>query len=469
MMPSNLDAEQAVLGAILDQPEVIDEIGGLRSTHFYDPVHGRLFEALKKRQLNGLSCDAVTVAQAFQGDEGLVSLGGVAYLATLLNAAPSMSVVSQYAAIVTDMAARRAIITACDAGKVKAETIGLSDGCEAPRIASEIEAELQAIEDADAVGSGSFAGSMVRGFVSRLVGSHNGQTPPMLTFGMVDIDEALGPIGSEDVIILGGRTSMGKSAVAQQLGCMIAEQGAGVMFFALEMSDDQMSARLVSSYQRHKYGNIAYKDVYSAYGGLKKLSNTEIEAIEDAQGVVEALPLIVDTRGGLRPSQVMAAARKARRNFEVKGVKLGLIVIDHIGEMQADGMARSDYERASAIASSLKVMAKALQVPILACVQINREAEKTDNKRPNRSMLRDSGRIEEIADSILLCYRPSYYLERDKPNLNDTEKLMEWKEKLDATRNDLSLIVDKARMGKPGVIDLWFDPATTRIRSKITN
>ena len=465
MQPSNLDAEMAVLGAIILNTANLDDIGTLRLTHFFDPVHSRLYADILSRHTSNQPTDTITLAKAFGSDETLKSLGGVGYLARLVNEACDDSVVLDYAKIITDLAARRAIITACQNGIERAGNFEMSGASDAVKIAAEIETALQRIENATAIGSGAFAGAASLAFLDQLDRTQRGESPPMMKFGLADIDEAIGPIGQDDVIILGGRTSMGKSAVAQQLGQMLAEQGHGVMFFALEMNEAQMSARMLASYARHNFGRLSYRDVYAMAGGLARMSDTASAALRVAQASIASLPIIIDTRGGLKPSEITAAVRKAKRNFEARGVKLGAIIIDHIGEMGADEKVSSDYERASSIARSLKPITKAFSVPVIACVQINREAERSSDKRPNRSMLRDSGRIEEVADTILLTYRPGYYTEREKPDGGDTDKLLAWQNKMEDQKNKLELIVDKARMGKPGVIDLWFDPATTRIMS----
>jgi replicative DNA helicase len=464
--PRNLDAEQTVLGAIIADSIGLEEVPLLRGTHFFDPVHGRLFDAIKTRQGACQPFDSVTLMTAFGDDEGLKQIGGAGYLATLLNCACDPVAIPDYAKIITDLAGRRAIMAACQSGIERAANVGLTDGQEAPRIAAEVETALQRIEDASAVGVGTFVGASARTFLDKLVAAQNGDVQPMSSFGMPDIDDVIGPLGTDDVIILGGRTSMGKSAVSMQLAMMLAEQGQGVSYFALEMNEAQMQARLQSAYARHKYGELAYMDIYAAYGGMRKLQPSAIEALQEAKIKIASLPIIMDYRGGISPSEVTAAVRKHKRNLEAQGVKLGAVFIDHIGEMKPDERAGSEYEKASSIARALKPMAKAFGAPIVACVQINREAEKTDKKKPSRSMLRDSGRIEEVADTILLVYRESYYLERDRPDEADTEKYEAWINRLAATKNKLEIIVDKARMGRPGLIDVWFNPATTEIKSK---
>jgi replicative DNA helicase len=258
---------------------------------------------------------------------------------------------------------------------------------------------------------------------------------------------------------------MGKSAVAQQMAMLVAMQGKGVGFFALELSQDQMAARMLSALAKPEYGMLPYSKIYRVRAGLDKIDPSDVMALRAASKKLQSLPMFIDTRGGLRPSEVMAACRRIKRNFEKRGAPLSLIVIDHIGEMSPDNHCTSDYERASSIARWLKQATKALQVPILACVQINREAEKTNDKKPNRSMLRDSGRIEEIADSILLVHREAFYVERNKPSLTDPA-FVEWQCDYERVKNKLTMICDKARMGRPGVAELWFCPGTTKLEDK---
>ena len=459
-MPRNLEAEQALLGSIIDTPSLLDDLSTLRASHFYDPVHARLFEAVKAKHQKQERIDAVILATAFQADEGLKQIGGVAYLGTLLNDACHPDVAPHYAGIVSDFAARRAIIAACQAGMERASNIALADGIEAPRIASEVEGALQRIEDASAIGAGVYAGKVADNLTARLKDKLAGNEWDLLSFGIPEIDDKLGPIGNNDVIILGGRTSMGKSAVAQQLAQRIAEQGRGVAFFAMEMSEEQMAARLISSYVKR---NLAYTDIIR--GNVKPY---DLPAIVEATEHIATLPIVFDHRGGLRPSEVIAACRKFKRTLKVNGVDLGLIVLDHIGLMSSDEPTQNDYARMSSVARKLKEIAKAVGCAVLACTQINREGEKRDGNKPTRADLRDSGHIEEIADAIILTYRPAYYLARNKPGDDkDEAEHNAWNLKLEREKNKLDLIFDKVRMGETGTVDVWFDPATTRLRSKM--
>jgi replicative DNA helicase len=459
-LPRNLEAEQALLGSIIDTPSLIDDLATLRPSHFYDPVHGRLFEAVKAKQMQQERVDAIMLATAFEADEGLKQIGGPAYLATLLNEACDPDAARDYARIVSDMAARRAIINVCQAGVQKAGTVNLDDGVEASKIAAEVEGALQRIEDASAVGAGVYAGRVAGNLAAKLQGKLNGDDWDLLNFGIAEIDDKLGPIGNNDVIVLGGRTSMGKSAVAQQMAQCIAEQGRGVAFFAMEMSEEQMAARLISSYSSR---NLAYTDIIR--GNIKPY---DMQAIKDASDKISALPIVFDHRGGLRPSEIIAACRKFRRAMQANGVELGLIVLDHIGLMASDEPTQNDYARMSSVARKLKEIAKAIGCAVLACTQINREGEKREGSKPTRADLRDSGHIEEIADAIILTYRPAYYLARNKPGDDkEQDEHDTWSLKMEQQKNRLDLIFDKVRMGETGTVEVWFDPATTRMKSRM--
>jgi replicative DNA helicase len=191
-----------------------------------------------------------------------------------------------------------------------------------------------------------------------------------------------------------------------------------------------------------------------------------MQALREAERKVSALPIIFDHRGGLRPSEVIAACRKFKRSMQAQGVELSLVVLDHIGLMASDEATSNDYARMSSVARKLKEIAKALGCAVLACTQINREGEKRDGNRPTRADLRDSGHIEEIADAIILTYRPAYYTQRNPPRDDaELEEHEKWRGKLEREKNRLELIFDKVRMGSTGCVDVWFDPATTRVLS----
>ena len=457
-MIRNLDAEMAVVGCALAWPEVLDDLAGLLPTHLSEPPLARLLAGMLERRQKGLPCDAVGMAGAIGTDPAWKELGGAEFVARVMNDGCGPDAIPDYAALLIDLSQRRDIARICQEGAAQAANIQMHDGLEAGTIACQIEGQLLAVLDSRTSGLGQYAGRAAGDVVTQLRDRVEGRGEPLRTFGLPEIDERLGPIGRHDVIILGGRTSMGKSAVAQQLACMIAEQGMGVCFFAFEMSSEQMGARMLSAYcsQSIPYSQIARQDV----------DRHQIPLLERAAEKVAALPMVLDHSGAKRPSQVIAMCRRARRSFEVKGVKLGLIVLDHIGLMDSDEPASNDYARMSSVARSLKKIAKALDCPVLACTQINRAGENRENNRPTRSDLRDSGHIEEIADAIILCYREVYYLERNPPKFEDAEKCAEWESQVRAKRNDLELIFDKVRMGSTGVARLWFDPATTALKTR---
>ncbi len=458
MTARNLEAEMAVVGCALSFPEVLDDLSCLQPHHLSEPPLARLLAGMMDRRSKALPCDAVAMASAIASDPAWQELGGPAFVGKVMHEGCDPAAIPDYAALLIDLAQRREIARICTEGATLAATVRMGDGLEAGTIACQIESQLGNVLDARTQGLGVYAGRAAGDVLGALRDRVEGRGEPLRTFGLPELDERLGPLGRHDVIILGGRTSMGKSAVAQQLACMIAEQGEGVCFFAFEMSADQMGARMLSAYadQRIPYTLIARQAV----------DRHHIPVLERARDRAQALPMVLDHSGAKKPSQVIAMCRRARRAFEAKGVKLGLIVLDHIGLMDSDEPASNDYARMSSVARSLKKIAKALDCPVLACTQINRAGESRENNRPTRSDLRDSGHIEEIADAIILCYREVYYLERNPPKPEDMDKFEEWEAKVKAKAHDLELIFDKVRMGSTGIASLWFDPATTALKSR---
>jgi replicative DNA helicase len=451
---STIEAEQAVIGGALhDIAACAEALERLRPDHFADPVHGRVWDAILTRQRAELVADPVVISAALQSDPGFQQMGGITWLCDCIDNA-AVWAVGAHVELILDAAARRWIVmlardAADRAAKSHQETAEaiLSDlerGC--AEIAREgstkpqaVPAGLSALDTIEAAWRGEFVGTSV---------------------GLECLDHVTGGIRQDDVWFLGGRTSMGKSAVALALARGIAEQGRGVMFFSLEMPLREVQARLISDIgydaeRRYDRGfeNVRYGDLLKGRG-----SPEQKERVRYAARKLAALPLVVSDVGGLTIDDIRSQALRQMRAWEKAGVERGAILIDHIGLVKPAGRGRDGNKAAETadIVNELKAIAKQLRAPIIALCQVNRNTESRNDKHPTLADLNWSGAIEQIADMICLLYREAYYLERS-PEHDDQDRAA-------SVEHDIELMIHKNRSGPICTLKAFVDIASNVIR-----
>lgn len=423
-----LAAEQIVLGAMLGGDAV--EIGPLVAEHFYDPKHQAIFEQVKARAAAGEQADGM--ALRMWADTALADLGGRNYLLTLLAAGAVMHrEVVAAARDVRDASARRAaereLTAALDRVRGGDDVLEAVAACEAAMRDLGRFSEAVGVEVAD-------AGDAMLACIDVAA----------LSTGFASLDEKLGGLHRGDLIIVAGRPSMGKTALATQLARNAAYMGKAVHFASLEMPKEQLASRCMSarSFPR-EYGTQRVQ-----YYHIRNGSNVDRALLRELRN---ELPrgLMIDDRAAQTLAQLEQAARATRRRLK----RLDLIVVDYLQLMRA---LRSDgrVNEVGEISQGLKAIAKRLDVPVVALSQLSRGVEGRDNKRPTLSDLRDSGAIEQDADVVMGCYREAYYLERDEPPADRTGEWREWRKKLDGVHRDFELIVLKQRAGPIGTIQL---------------
>ncbi|WP_420432865.1 replicative DNA helicase [Hyphobacterium sp.] len=462
--PHNIEAEQAFLGALLYDNEVLHRVSDwLKADHFYDPVHGRIYQATADRIQRGALADAIVLKTDFERDGGLKEIGGAAYLALLLESAADSVAAIEYAQLIYDLALRRALI------RVSAE---LSH--EATEATPETHARLL-IESAERkLFELAETGGNQRGFVSfkealtesvemaaaayEREGGLSG-----VSSGLNAMDEKLGGLHPSDLIILAGRPSMGKTALATNIAFAIArayqystlpdgarrtEKGGVVGFFSLEMSAEQLATRLIADYTGIPGYQIRRGDIDPA----------QYEEIRDAVLEIQGLPLYIDDTGGLSIGALCARARRLKR---LHG--LDLIVVDYLQLVTASAskMGQGRVQEVSEVTQALKALAKELSVPVIALSQLSRQVEQRDDKKPQLSDLRESGSIEQDADVVMFVYRESYYKEREKPK-EGTPEYLAWEEEFRQIERRAEVIIGKQRHGPIGTVDLAFDAARTK-------
>ncbi len=463
--PHNLEAEQALLGAILFDNETYNRITPLlQPQHFYDPVHGRIYRVCAELISAGELADGVTLRERFSKDGGIKEIGGAVYLMKLLEAAAPLSTHAQsYAALIYDLALRRELIRV---GNVIADLAeNPPEDHDAKDIIEEAERTLFTLAESGTANSGfsPFSQALTTSIKMAAAAYESKSDVSGLASHFEDLDRMLGGLHQSDLVILAGRPSMGKTALATNIAFNIARQrlkimrageidtapdkGGVVAFFSLEMSAEQLATRLLSDAAGIESDRIR----------RGKISKQEYERLAEEAGNLHQLPLHIDETGAIGIAQLQARARRLQRT-----VGLDLIVVDYL-QLVTSSSRKSDgrVQEVSEITQGLKALAKDLKVPVLALSQLSRQVETRDDKRPQLSDLRESGSIEQDADVVLFVYRESYYLERAEPR-EGTDEHIAWMRQLDEVRNQAEVIIGKQRHGPIGKVKLFFDSRYTR-------
>lgn len=463
--PHNLEAEQALLGAILFDNETYNRITPLlQDRHFFDPVHGRIFAACAELISAGDLADGVTLKERFAKDGGIKEIGGAVYLMKLMEAAAPLSAQAQsYAALIYDLALRRELIRVGNVISDLAENP--PEDHDAKDIIEEAERTLFTLAESGTANSGfsPFSRALTTSIEMAAAAYESKSDVSGLATHFEDLDRMLGGLHSSDLVILAGRPSMGKTALATNIAFNIARQrlkvvrageldaasdkGGVVAFFSLEMSAEQLATRLLSDAAGIESDRIR----------RGKISKQEYERLADEAVNLQQLPLHIDETGAIGIAQLQARARRLQRT-----VGLNLIVVDYL-QLVTSSSRKSDgrVQEVSEITQGLKALAKDLKVPVVALSQLSRQVETRDDKRPQLSDLRESGSIEQDADVVLFVYRESYYLERAEPR-EGTDEHIAWMRQLDEVRNQAEVIIGKQRHGPIGKVKLFFDSRYTR-------
>ena len=433
-MPCNIEAEQAVIGSILVSNEIFDEITPiLDAQKFFDPIHVKIFETIENLINKGLLANPITLKNHFENNEGLKELGGQEYLIKITKFSTPAKQTIDYANIVHEMHVRRELI------KISELVLHqVSNDIEPSSSGEEI---IQNTEKSlfDLAERGHFNQSFMK-FESALKQTiemaksayQNEEGIVGVPTGLTDLDSRLGGMHKQDLIIIAGRPSMGKTALATNIAFHAAkniekkEVKSTVAFFSLEMSSEQLSTRILSEQSKIRSNDIR----------RGKVSEKEFEQfIETSKNIFE-LPLYIDETPAITIAAISNRSRRIKRLFGLE-----LIVVDYIQLMKSSG--KKEYNRVqeiSEITQGLKALAKELNVPVLALSQLSRAVEQRDDKKPQLADLRESGSIEQDADVVMFVYRESYYLERKEPTVGSVEHA-EWQQKMDMLKLNLKLYI----------------------------
>jgi len=460
--PANLEAEQALLGSILVNNDIIDEISTLVTSNiFYDPAHVKIFEVIESLNNKGMIANPITLKNFFEKDNMLTDVGGTEYLVKLTRFSGSAKQAVDYAKIIHEMYLRRELVQISD--KLSADTLNAnSQEQNAENIIESTEKSLF-----DLAERGSFSQSFLK-FNQAL-----DQTIEMATLamksdqgivgvptGLTDLDEKLGGLHKSDLVILAGRPSMGKTALATNIAYNAAhhilkrQEKSSVAFFSLEMSSEQLSTRILSEQARIKSDDVR----------RGKVTEEEINRYIETSRNIYNLPLYIDETPAITIATLSNRARRIKRLFG-----LNLIVVDYI-QLMKSGSNKYDgrVQEISEITQGLKALAKELSVPVLALSQLSRAVEQRDDKQPQLADLRESGSIEQDADVVMFVYREAYYLERKQPKLGSIEHA-EWQSKMNDVNGLADIILGKQRHGPTGTVKVEFEGIYTKFKDLSRN
>ncbi len=458
VLPHNQEAEQGLLGALLVDNRAYERIGDLlRPEHFFLPVHQRIFTALSQFVDRGQTASPVTLKSYFEKDEDLSDLGGAGYLADLAGSIISVINTRDYAETIYELFMRRELINVGEDMVNDAHEHTLDSN--ATDTIEEAESRLFALAESGET-KGGFKSLRDSVLVSIEVAEKAFKTKGHVTgatTGLRDMDKQLGGFHPSDLLILAGRPSMGKTALATNIAYNTArtyaetggKEGARVGFFSLEMSSDQLATRILAdcaniSGHAIKQGDIKQEDFQSFVKASQKLSQ---------------VPLYIDDTPSLTIGAVRTRARRLKRQHG-----LDMLIVDYLQLLRGTGSRQSEANRVqevSEITRGLKAIAKELHIPVLALSQLSRAVEQRPDKRPMLSDLRESGSIEQDADVVMFVYREEYYLHRAEPEIGSQDH-MQWQERCERALNIGECIVAKARHGPIGTVRMHFDGHVTR-------
>ena len=410
-LPFSIEAERAVLGGIMRKNDVWDLVSGVvLEEDFYKDEHKLIYKTIKNLQDLGKPVDPLTVQETLDGNGDmpkLVNLGGKGYVTQIAKETPGVANIESYAEIIKQRSNLRRLIATVDQIALNARE---SDSSSSDQVIDHAEESILSLRDDVKRSSGPKGIKELLGpvYLNIQEANESGDSLVGVSTGFTEIDEITLGFQKSDLIIIAGRPSMGKTALAFNIAENVArETDQTVLIFSMEMSAEQVVRRFISS--------IANIDLQRLMRG--QLQDSDWEGIDKALSVLSSKNILLDDTPALSPSELRSRARRIKRENK----DLAMIIVDYIGLMQVHGKSDNRVAEISEISRSLKALAKELEVPIVALSQLNRAVESRPNKRPILADLRDSGAIEQDADVIAFLYRHEYYDKNDLENKGKAE------------------------------------------------
>jgi len=471
-LPQNVEAEAALLGALMIDNRLVEDVQlKLQAHHFFEPLHGRIYESILRMTDANRIANPVTLKPLFDADEAMKEVGGPAYLAQLTGSGAAVIGARDFAQQIYDLALLRALV---GVGRELVE--GALDTSEEVAPLAQIEraeTELYKVaEEGGAEGKAKSFGEATKEALQMAERALNsGGHLSGITTGLETLNAKIGGLHKSDLIIVAGRPGMGKSALGTNIAFAAAQRllrdaedgldpaksaGAGVALFSLEMSADQLATRVLAEQSGISSENLR----------MGKISQQDFRQLARAAAELQTLPFYIDDTPGLTIAALRTRARRLKRQ---KGI--GLIVVDYLQLLQGTGRNSNDnrVQEISEISRGLKQLAKELDVPVIGLSQLSRAVEQREDKRPQLSDLRESGSIEQDADIVLFIYREDYYVAarepkapKDDDDIKIVESYQQWQQDMGRVYGLAEVIIAKQRHGSTGKVRLKFDSRITK-------
>ena len=452
-LPNNIEAEQSVIGSILLSNEIFDEINILISSkNFYDPMHQKIFSAIEKLIYSGMLANPITLKNYFENEKD--ELNVPEYLVKITKFSTSSRQAIEYSKLIYDLYVKRELIKISE-NVIDAAKLNDLDN-DGQKIIENYEKSLF-----DLAEKGSFSSTIVK-FDEALKRTiemassayKNDEGIVGVPTGLTDLDDRLGGLHKSDLVIIAGRPSMGKTALATNIAFYAAKKiqdegkKSSIAFFSLEMSSEQLSTRILAEQSRIKSNDIR----------RGRISEEQFDKFIETSKNITELPLYIDETPAISIAALSNRARRIKRKYG-----LDMVVVDYIQLMSASNYREGRVQEISEITQGLKALAKELSVPVLALSQLSRAVEQRDDKKPQLADLRESGSIEQDADVVMFVYREAYYTERKEPRPATVEHA-EWQAKMNEVSNLAEIIIGKQRHGPTGNIMLEFEAMFTKFK-----
>jgi replicative DNA helicase len=452
-LPNNIEAEQSVIGSILLSNEIYDDISMIISSkNFYDPMHQKIISAIESLIYKGMLANPITLKNFFENEKDELNIPE--YLVKITKFSSSTRQTIEYSKLIYDLYVKRELI------KISGNVI---DEAKLNDLENDGQKIIESFEKSlfDLAEKGSFSSSLVKfdeamkqtiEMASNAYKNEEGIVG--VPSGLTDLDDRLGGLHKSDLVIIAGRPSMGKTALATNIAFNAAKKiqddgrKSSIAFFSLEMSSEQLSTRILAEQSRIKSNDIR----------RGRISEEQFDKFIETSKNVSELPLYIDETPAI---SIAALSNRARRIKRLYG--LDMVVIDYIQLMRASNFKEGRVQEISEITQGLKALAKELSVPVLALSQLSRAVEQRDDKKPQLSDLRESGSIEQDADVVMFVYREAYYIERKEPRPATVEHA-EWQAKMNEVSNLAEIIIGKQRHGPTGNIMLEFEAMFTKFK-----
>lgn len=450
-LPSNFRAEQMLLGAIIINSDLIEQVNEfLRAEHFFEGLHQKIYKAIETLNEKGLSSTTVTLKSMLEKEPLYIEANGDEYLSKLTTIAMVVINPYDYGRIIYELAIKRSLINIGESIVNDSYNSTLEISASEQLEAAETKLYHLASEGLQEKGFVAMRTSVSESLDSINRAMKNQDHITGISTGLMDLDNKLSGFQNSDLVIIAGRPSMGKTAFAINFAlnackAMLKKTKEGeippsVGFFSLEMSSEQLASRLLSMMAKVDSSNLRSGRVNEEhYNDLRK-----------AASELSEMPFFIDDTPALSIAAIRARARKLKRKNN-----LGILFIDYLQLIRGGGKSDNRVLEISEITQGLKAIAKELNIPVIALSQLSRAVEQREDKRPMLSDLRESGSIEQDADLVMFLYRDEYYLKRKEPAPGDP-KYAEWQEKLDKAHNIADVIVAKHRNGSVGNVQLYY-------------